>query len=348
MNPRLLLTLLLVASPVMAEQRRPVSSAGEAEQTEDRAPRHSNLMQEDKDAVTLRIGQLFHDNYVFPEKGKAIQRALQEKESSEAFAAIADAEAFRKAIRDTIRGVVDDKHIIILHASSRNEDNSTEVVSDLEQQFEERKAMNFGIPELKVLESNIGYIKITKFTSPELFAPVMRAGSEYLKHVDGLILDLRSRGGGRSETVLLLLSYFLPSNTHVFNWRFRDTDTIEKNWTLPYVDGHRFTDIPIAVLTSERTFSGSEAFCYAMKHHGMATVIGERTRGGAHTYKEMLVNERFLVLVPHGRAISVKTGHNWEGRGVLPTISTPSESALEKAKLELAKAIEKQSKKAQN
>ena len=314
-------------------------SAGDAGPAQLPQPALTNA---EKDAVIREVGEIFHKHYVFPEKGKAIEKALQGRAEDGAFDSIENSEVFRKAFRDTIRNVVDDKHIIILHHDPGSNANSENVVSDLESQFENRKTVNFGIPELKILDGNIGYMKITKFTSPELFSPKMRAASEFLKHVDGLILDLRSRGGGRSETVLLLLSYFLPSSTHVFNWHFRDAEEVERNWTLPYVDGHRFMDIPIIVLTSQRTFSGSEAVCYAMKHHGRASVVGETTRGGAHTYREILVCDRYLVLMPYGRALSIKTGTNWEGRGVVPTVPTSAAEALATAMTRLNDKIKNQ------
>ncbi|GAA1459160.1 S41 family peptidase [Nocardiopsis exhalans] len=39
---------------------------------------------------------------------------------------------------------------------------------------------------------------------------------------------------------------------------------------------------PLAVLTSATTFSGAEELAYDLQRHGRATVVGERTGGGAH------------------------------------------------------------------
>lgn len=297
---------------------------------------NSSLTKEEKDTIIFNIGRFFENNYVFPQKGEEIKNGLKDKNIRKEFDSITDPKIFRRTLQSSIRNIVDDKHIILINRDpEENEPDNDSIIaeiSDLELEFEDRKEMNFGIPEIRVLEKNIGYIKITKFTSPELFEPVIQSSSEFLKNVDALILDLRSRGGGRSETVSLLLSYFLPPNTHTFDWYNKDAKKVEMNWTLPFIVGHRFVDIPIAVLTSERTFSGSEAFCYIMKHHKRATVIGERTRGGAHTYKEMYPSDKYLILVPYERVVSAKTNENWEGKGVIPTIPTSAEEALETAK----------------
>nr|WP_299383090.1 S41 family peptidase [Allomuricauda sp.] len=294
-----------------------------------------SLTKIEKDTIIRNIGVFFKENYVFPDKGHDLQKSLSVLNAKGAFDTIKDPKIFRRTLQTAIRNIIDDKHIIFIYRNPEDhqpfETNTISKDSDLKTEYEHRKAENFGIPELKILENNIGYIKITKFTSPELFGPMIRAGSEFLKNVDGLILDLRSRGGGRSEAVALLLSYFLPYNTHIFDWENREGVVFERNWTLPYVEGHQFNEIPITVLMSKATFSGSEAFCYIMKHHERATLIGETTRGGAHSYKEMYPSEKYLILVPHQRVLSAKTNKNWEGTGVSPTIYSSTEYAMEVA-----------------
>ncbi|WP_162384999.1 S41 family peptidase [Spirosoma endbachense] len=194
------------------------------------------------------------------------------------------------------------------------------------------------------MENNIGYLKITKFTSPEMAGPVMMASSIFLKHVDGLILDLRSRGGGNSYTLELLLSYFLSPKTLLCTWHFRGSQAIEQSWTLPNVEGHRFVEVPIIVLTSKQTFSASEAFCYAMKVHKRATVVGETTAGGAHTYREMKVSDHYIMTVPYGRPVFTTTNTNWEAVGVIPDYEVKAENALKKAQELLGERVNKRNK----
>ena len=270
---------------------------------------------------------------------------LLEKNRNKEFDSIKDPSVFRKAVQDAIRNVVDDQHMRLFYfglreVSTENTGSDNEI-SALKSEYEKRKEMNFGIPEVKVMENNIGYLKITKFTSPALFGPVVRASLAFLKNVDGLIFDLRSRGGGNSDAVVLLLSYLLPPETPVFYWEDRYGNILERNWTYPYVDGSPFTAIPMVVLTSTKTFSGSEAFAYILKHHKMATIIGEVTRGGAHTYQEIPLSGKYdyLFLLPHERVLSTKTQQNWEGTGVMPHISVAAEDALDKAQKWMINAL---------
>ncbi len=292
------------------------------------------LSKQEKDSIITKIGHLLEHRYVFPEKGKALNAMLLQKNENQEFDSISDPTIFRETIHNAIRDKVDDKHMRLFYFGPREDQSEDTETSDLKQQYEKRKAMNFGIPELKVLDNNIGYLKVTKFTSPELFGPAMSASSAFLKNVEGLILDFRSRGGGNSDAVVLMLSYFLPAETAVFYWLDRNGNELERNWTFPYVAGNRFKDIPIVVLTSSKTFSGSEAFSYVMKHHNRATIIGEQTRGGAHTYQEISLSKRhdYLLTLPHERVLVPKTNQNWEGVGVVPHIFAKPEAAMDLAK----------------
>ncbi|HEX6684377.1 MAG TPA: S41 family peptidase [Candidatus Limnocylindrales bacterium] len=92
--------------------------------------------------------------------------------------------------------------------------------------------------------------------------------------------------------------------------------------------GERYLDRPVYVLISEKTFSGGEEFCYNLKALGRATLIGQTTRGGAHPTEAIPLTETLEITLPFARAINPVTGTNWEGTGVEPDITVPSEQAL--------------------
>ncbi|WP_407809667.1 S41 family peptidase, partial [Staphylococcus aureus] len=53
-------------------------------------------------------------------------------------------------------------------------------------------------------------------------------------------------------------------------------------WVLPGLPGKRMVDKPVYILTGSTSCSSAEWFSYTMKKLGRATLIGERTAGGAH------------------------------------------------------------------
>jgi C-terminal processing protease CtpA/Prc len=108
----------------------------------------------------------------------------------------------------------------------------------------------------------------------------------------------------------------------------RPSDRVKQAWTLPYVPGRRYGAArPLWVLTSGMTFSGGEALSYDLQQAGRATVVGERTGGGAHPRRGFRVNEHLEATIPVGRAVSPVTGSNWEGTGVAPDIAVPAGDA---------------------
>ena len=81
-----------------------------------------------------------------------------------------------------------------------------------------------------------------------------------------LIIDLRHNGGGSPEGVVFWCSYlFTEQPTHLNDIFHADTGETRQFWALPYVPGTRYVDRPVYVLTSSRTFSGGEDFCYTLQ-----------------------------------------------------------------------------------
>ena len=91
---------------------------------------------------------------------------------------------------------------------------------------------------------------------------------------------------------------------------------------MPFTPGRRFgPDKPVFVLTSGTTFSGGEELAYDLQQLGRATVVGERTRGGAHPVERFRIRGHLQATIPVARSLSPLSGGNWEGTGVLPDVS---------------------------
>jgi C-terminal processing protease CtpA/Prc len=154
----------------------------------------------------------------------------------------------------------------------------------------------------------------------------------FLADTHALIFDLRQCKGGFPGMLALLSSYlFAEAPLHLSSIYWRDEDCTQQYWTLPYVPGRRFIDKPVYVLTSKVTFSGGEEFAYDLQALKRATIVGEKTDGGAHAGASYRLHPHFKAFIPIGRVINPITGTNWEGCGVSPDIIVPQEQALEVA-----------------
>ena len=133
---------------------------------------------------------------------------------------------------------------------------------------------------------------------------------------------------------MLLISYLCtPEPRHVYSFYLRPTNDTQQFWTYPHLPGRRLANIPVYLLTSHETGSGAESFAYNLKCMERATLVGETTKGLAHTVTKEVVQRDFSVHVPHGRPINHAMGTDWERTGVEPHIAVPAAEALKTAHL---------------
>jgi C-terminal processing protease CtpA/Prc len=154
----------------------------------------------------------------------------------------------------------------------------------------------------------------------------------FLANASALIIDLCKCTGGYPGMVALISSYlFGEEPIHLNSIYWRDDDVTQQYWTLPYIPGKRFGDKPVYVLISRDTFSGGEELAYNLQARQRATLVGEKTDGGAHPGAAYRLHPHFEVFIPVGRAINPVTNKNWESSGVVPDIPVSQEQALKVA-----------------
>ena len=187
---------------------------------------------------------------------------------------------------------------------------------------------NFGIHRVERLDGNVGYLDVRRMPQPENAGPAIAAAMELVCGTYALIIDLRRNGGGSPHGVAFWCSYLLPEEPAHLNDIFHaDTKETRQFWSLPYVPGSRYTDRPVYVLTSSRTFSGGEDLCYTLQALGRAEVIGETTGGGAHPTRPFPVSAAVHIAIPFARSINPVTGTNWQGTGVIPDTPVSADQA---------------------
>ena len=267
-------------------------------------------------------------DYIFPDVAMEISKRLTTKLLSGAYDLTKTDSALAELVTDHIRSVNGDKHLLVSLIPPNRQDPDI----DLEARRQERmRAHNFGFEQVKILDSNVGYLELTALIDTKIDGAGMAAtkAMETLSDTDCLIVDLRRNGGGNPTMIQLVTTYLFEGDPiHLNSFYFRKTDDYKQFWTLPYVPGKRMPNVPVYVLTSEMTFSGAEEFCYNLRALKRATIVGEVTGGGANPGDFHPLNRCFEVFVPHGRAINPITKTNWEGIGVQPDILCDSQDAL--------------------
>lgn len=186
---------------------------------------------------------------------------------------------------------------------------------------------NCAFEKVEILPGDIGYVKFNGFMPPGICAGTVEAAMAFVAHTRALIFDLRDNGGGDPAMVAVIASYLFDHPTHL-NDLYDHKGTATQFWTLPSLTGQRLPTQPIFVLTSHRTVSGAEEFCYDLQNLKRATIVGETTAGGAHPTSGHVVADYFVVAVPFAEAINPISHTSWEGTGVLPDVKVTAADAL--------------------
>jgi hypothetical protein len=198
------------------------------------------------------------------------------------------------------------------------------------------RKMNYGFIEARVLEGNIGLLRIDRFAPP---VPEARAAADaalaLLANTDALIVDLRNCPGGNEGMATYLLSYFFAEEHKLLmSASFRFADQQIDSYTNPDVPAaKRRPTVPLYVLTSrETTFSAAESVAYTLQKFGRAKVVGETTRGGGYAVQMLPIGRGLMLAISVGKPVHPVTKGGWQKVGVVPDVAVAKEQAVEAAR----------------
>ena len=153
---------------------------------------------------------------------------------------------------------------------------------------------------------------------------------------EGLILDLRSNGGGLLSSAVDVASLFIEDGLAMY---VVDANKRRTDYPINTEDRKLLSDIPMVVLINGGSASASEILAGAFQDHDRATLIGDTTFGkGSVNWLRRLSNGAGLYITvahwhtPDGRLI--------QGEGVAPDIEVTSRDAQKADVEQLRRAIE--------
>jgi hypothetical protein len=273
------------------------------------------------------------DSYVFPERVPELEAKIRAREKGKGYLGLHSAQALLERLNKDIQADSHDRHlrVVYFHDAQPAEGQHPPAVAEAKDGESEDASQNFGFQRAELLEGNIGYLDIRFFPYAADAGDTAIAAMAFLAHTRALIVDLRDNHGGDPGTVALILSYFFgPEPVHLNDIYWRPDNSTGQFWTQPHVVGRPYKG-EVYVLTGPGTFSAGEEFAYDLQALHRATIIGERTGGGAHPITIHRIDEHFSALIPSGRAINPVTHTDWDGDGVKPDVAVPMAQALAKA-----------------
>ncbi|WEF33683.1 S41 family peptidase [Pseudoduganella chitinolytica] len=293
-------------------------------------------------AIDALVAKL-NAHYVFPDKARQVEAVLRQRQREGKYDGITDGEQLATQLTDDLEGTLHDRHLSVgFEPGQVPPDDEVGPPPQSLAEWERSaplplrlfvRVSDLGVEDVDRLGANIGYLRTSQFPPHFLMASPYAAAMEKLADTEGLIVDLRDNGGGGPETVALLISYFVDGRTRLNDIWDRNTGISRQQWTQENLAGKRYGGKkPIVILAGPGTMSAGEDFAYTMQALKRATVIGERTWGGAHPARPYRLAEHFYAVIPDARTISPITNGNWEGTGVTPDVAAKPDNALDVAR----------------
>ncbi len=180
----------------------------------------------------------------------------------------------------------------------------------------ERKEITNSNIHAKMLDDNIGYVRITSFNdgvSDNFIEAMDQLQKEGAKNV---IFDLRNNGGGYVDEVLDMLDYLLPEGLLITEVGRRDGKDFEVE---EYSDEYMGVpeDMKYVCLINQNSASASELFSGCLRDWEKAQLVGEKSFGkGVGTITKFL-NDGSAVQITNFY-YNLPNGENIDGEGLEP------------------------------
>lgn len=169
------------------------------------------------------------------------------------------------AVVDKIRGKEGSEVTITVYRSSDKEEHDYTMP---------RQKVENPTVEYEMLDNNIGYVSVSSFyevTATQYIDAVKELESQGM---EGLIVDLRSNGGGLMDIAVEMLDFMLPEGKLVYT-EDKDGNILDEEYS---TDEESF-DKPLVILVNGYSASASEIFAGAIKDYGTGTLVGTQTFG---------------------------------------------------------------------
>lgn len=278
------------------------------------------------------ITTLVNKYYVSVDVAEKISTLLLKKNKAGVYSKILDPKKLANQLTADLRSVNGDLHMYVYHDTSSQKSTTKKPSIKVDTYG---KWSNYGFNEIKVLDGNIGYLKISHFTNWKSFEAakkVITSSINSLKNTDALILDVRNNPGGFESIVAYLISYFYDGESiHLSDYYYRYANERYGVYTTVDIPGTKLPNIPLYVLVNGRTASAGESLAYMLKHLGRATIVGETTAGAGNGAMRHRVNDEFTVTIASETTINTVTKTSFEKVGVIPNIKTGGEEAYNTA-----------------
>jgi len=290
------------------------------------------LNADEKKAAVQAIAKAFEADYVYPERGLKMAELLRRNAAAGKYDSLAGGRELAREMTRDLFSICADRHAVVAYLPERilkrkNGDPAKLAAEELQA----ARRDNFGFQEARVLDGNVGYLKLSSFDGSAEAFTAAAAAMQFLCHCEALVLDVRFNPGGDAAMVQFLASYFLEGAPVLLDeLHYRRNGRVEQLWSLPFVPGNKLAGTDLYILVDAYTFSSAEGLAYDLQSLRKAVIVGEPSVGGAHAVETQTVLDSYLLFMPVAFSKNPVTGTNFQGKGVQPDVKISGENAVQK------------------
>ena len=178
------------------------------------------------------------------------------------------------------------------------------------------------VSQATVYDKSYGYLRVARVAAglPEQ----LKSAYEKLRvtnKLKGLVLDLRFADGHDFKAAADAADRFLSKEQPLLSWEEYSAHSTAKADAI---------DVPVSVLINRQTVGAAEALAAVLREMDGSVLIGARTAGQAHVFKEFNLASGQRLRIAIGQ-VQLGTGKSLSARGVAPDIEVTVKSDDEKA-----------------
>ncbi|MHA7832692.1 MAG: S41 family peptidase [Flagellimonas sp.] len=266
---------------------------------------------EEKHVIALveKIAEELKSNYVYKNDGKKIADGLLAR--IDTYKKIAQGDLLARTLTKDLVAISNDKHLQVIPPSLESEVIARFIGEDDSEDVTDEPSV-----EINMLDSNIGYLKMDRFTDNAFFEDQVAETQNSLKDAKAIVIDLRQSGGGDGKAVSNMIAYLI-----------NDKIVLKDGQKIPAKNSVANRERPIYILTSDSSKSAAEALAYYAITFGFAKVVGEPTAGAGYLVDVFELPHSFFLV--NSTRTSFDKGEGWQGKGVIPDIVVKASEALD-------------------
>ena len=187
-----------------------------------------------------------------------------------------------------------------------------------------RKKIKIETVKKKMLEDNIGYIRLSEFnaqSASDISKMLKELASEGMT---SFIFDLRNNPGGLLDSAVDICSLFIKQNSIVVSTKGRDKMIEQNYYTQKKPD---YPDLPMVILINRGSASASEIVTGTMQDYKRATVVGTNSfgKGSVQTIIPLSGGNALRLTIakyylPSGRTITHSDNKKDKTNGITPDV----------------------------